>query len=180
MSGSYSCNIMKVLGWLHWLRLFSLCVDLEVEGGWRLDPLIILVQPFDLSLITAFLILKISQAGQSRLSTMLNCCACWRRNLTALISTHAPRRTAYGSAARVKERRFAGRNVGLYRDPHKLASAVKKQLIQGDDNKAIQLAREGGRRLNSVVSWNHIIGHNIERGRFKVAFKVFNDVCPSI
>ncbi|KAG0641136.1 hypothetical protein HOY80DRAFT_883686 [Tuber brumale] len=107
---------------------------------------------------------------------MLNCYTCWRRNLTALISTHVQRRTAYASAARVKERRFNDRNPGLYRDPHKLADAVKKQLIQGDDNKALQLAREGSRKLNSVVSWNHIIGYNMERGRLKFAFKAYNDM----
>ncbi|RPA98700.1 hypothetical protein L873DRAFT_1006290 [Choiromyces venosus 120613-1] len=109
-------------------------------------------------------------------STMLNCHACWRQNLAALISTHVPRRTAYASAVRVREQRFNGRNSALYRDPHKLANAVKKQLMQGDDNKALQMAREGSRTLNSVVSWNHIIGHNIERGHLRVAFKAFNDM----
>ncbi|CUS12325.1 unnamed protein product [Tuber aestivum] len=107
---------------------------------------------------------------------MPNCCTCWRRNITALISTHVSRRTAYASAARVGERRFRGRNSGLFRDPHKLADAVKKQLVRGDDNKALQLAREGSRTLNSVVSWNHIIGYNIERGCLRVAFKAFNDM----
>jgi hypothetical protein len=113
---------------------------------------------------------------------MLSCHLCLHRSINALLSAHSlrfSRNYAYASAALVAERRANHRLKGILKDPHKLSDAVKVELLKGQNNKALQLTREGSRNVNSVVSWNHIISHSLERGDIRSAFRAYNEVCSS-
>lgn len=61
-------------------------------------------------------------------------------------------------------------------DPAKLAETVRRRLAQGNAEAAVDLARDGSRSMNSVVSWNHVIQHHIGQGEIKRALATYNQV----
>lgn len=61
-------------------------------------------------------------------------------------------------------------------DPAKLAETVRRRLAQGDSEAAVNLARDGSRSMNSVVSWNHVMKHHMDQGAIKHALLTFNKV----
>ena len=63
------------------------------------------------------------------------------------------------------------------RDPSELADRVKRLLSKGELEKAATLTREAQRTGSAcIVSWNHLIDHQMQIGKPDLAFKLYNDV----
>lgn len=130
---------------------------------------------------------------------MLSCHLCWRRYISSLASIHllptSPAfRRSYAAAAvasastsevppfkRPPPRGFKPRQRPLLdqialSDPAKLADTVRRRLATGENDAALSLTRSGSRIMDSVVSWNHVIKHHMDKGQIKLAFKTYNEV----
>lgn len=62
------------------------------------------------------------------------------------------------------------------RDPLKLAERVRATLQKNDEEKALALVRAASKSMNCVVSWNHIIDHNMRQGKTRIGHKLYNEV----
>jgi len=68
------------------------------------------------------------------------------------------------------------RELRHLQDPLDLATFVKKELSKGKVEEMLQLVRMACHSMQCIVSWNHIIDHQLANGRINDAFKVYNEV----
>ena len=61
-------------------------------------------------------------------------------------------------------------------DPLKLANHVSGLLRQNKFEDALNIAQIAGKDRSATVSWNHLINHEMNRGRTTSALKIYNDV----
>ena len=61
-------------------------------------------------------------------------------------------------------------------DPVKLADSVQMHLRNGREEKVLDLIREASRGIQCTVAWNHVINHEILKGRVNPALKIYNEV----
>ena len=62
-------------------------------------------------------------------------------------------------------------------DPLKLAEATLRLLRSDQREPALKRVRVFSRDAQCTVSWNHIINHDLSKGRVVEAIKTFNEVC---
>lgn len=62
------------------------------------------------------------------------------------------------------------------RDPYQIAQYVKKAIERGAFDEALLLVQRAGRQAQIVVSWNHLINHQLKEQRLNAAIKLYNDV----
>ena len=65
-------------------------------------------------------------------------------------------------------------------DPFKIAQIVENVLSKGRYDEALALARKASADRQCVVSWNHLINHQMETQRLHGAIKLFNEVCRPV
>ncbi|RMZ71518.1 pentatricopeptide repeat [Pyrenophora seminiperda CCB06] len=68
------------------------------------------------------------------------------------------------------------RELQHLKDPLDLAVFVKRELGKGKVEEMLQLVRMACHSMQCVVSWNHIIDHQLDNGRINDAFKVYNEM----
>ena len=79
------------------------------------------------------------------------------------------------------------RELAFFKDPLKLADEIRRRLksrVHGKDdqqnvNRVKQIVRAASRDMECVVSWNHIINHELAVQRVNSALKTFNEVSLS-
>lgn len=64
------------------------------------------------------------------------------------------------------------------RDPLKLAEHVDGLVKKDGFDKAAELVRMAGKNMPCTVSWNHLIDHEMSKGRVANAVKLYNEVTP--
>lgn len=62
------------------------------------------------------------------------------------------------------------------KDPIKLAEFVRNALRDDNYDLAVKVVHEASSSTPCIVSWNHIIEYNLNRGRMNQALKCYNDV----
>ena len=72
------------------------------------------------------------------------------------------------------------RELQYLTDNVKLAKHVVKLLKQNEAEKALSLVQLAVRDRECTVSWNHLIDHEMSKGRPSSALKIFNDVRSSV
>jgi hypothetical protein len=71
------------------------------------------------------------------------------------------------------------KELRLLRDPLKLADNVRRKL-QGDNfEEAQKLVRAASKDTQCVVSWNHLISWQLNKGSLNAALKTYNEVFAS-
>lgn len=61
-------------------------------------------------------------------------------------------------------------------DPYHIAENVAKKLEEKDFEKALALTREASKDKQVVVSWNHLIEHQLRNQKLHTAIKLYNEV----
>jgi hypothetical protein len=77
--------------------------------------------------------------------------------------------------------KYARNKLSKIDDPFHIAQAVSAALREGKFENALLLTEKASRTMDVVVSWNALLGFQLERGQVKAAFKLFNNVskpCP--
>ena len=65
------------------------------------------------------------------------------------------------------------------RDPLKLARYVLSLLQKDENRKATELVKMASKQFECTVSWNHLVDHEMGKGRVSSALKLYNDVQSS-
>ena len=68
------------------------------------------------------------------------------------------------------------KHLEYMKDPFKIAAHVKHTLGKNRYDEALALTREASKNAQCVVSWNHLIGYQMEQQRLHAAIKLFNEV----
>lgn len=62
-------------------------------------------------------------------------------------------------------------------DALKLADNVRFKLRDGEEAKAFALVRLVSKRMQCVVSWNHLIDYQMSKSKVNPALRTYNEVC---
>lgn len=72
--------------------------------------------------------------------------------------------------------KYARHKLSKIDDPFHIAQAVNAALREGKFDNALLLTEKASRTMDVVVSWNALLGYQLEQGQLKAAFKLFNNV----
>lgn len=90
-------------------------------------------------------------------------------------------RAAEKQKALEKLKRAITKELQYTTDPYHIAENVVKKLEENDFEKALMLTREASKNKQVVVSWNHLISHELKNQKLHAAIKLFNEVSsPSL
>jgi hypothetical protein len=67
--------------------------------------------------------------------------------------------------------------VSHLQDPLKLAENTQYLLRRGEEKKALDSVRAASKSRACTVSWNHLINHDMGKGRVTNALSTYNEVC---
>ncbi|TQS37315.1 hypothetical protein Golomagni_02215 [Golovinomyces magnicellulatus] len=67
-------------------------------------------------------------------------------------------------------------HISLRNDPLKLADYIRRVLNKGNFELALTTVREASRKIQCVVSWNHLIDWLMSKGKMRAAFKIFQEM----
>lgn len=79
-----------------------------------------------------------------------------------------------------KMQRAVKKELQWVRDPWHLADNIRVKLKAGEFEKALELTRKASSGDQVVVSWNHLIEHQLEQKKLHAAIKLFNEVSSSV
>lgn len=103
------------------------------------------------------------------------------RPVDALLTLQAKEEDVAVADKKQKERlmRIVKKHLAHMEDPWKIAQHVEQTLAKDRFDEALLLTQQASRDRQVVVSWNHLIAHQLQKQQLKMAIKLFNDVCPS-
>lgn len=68
------------------------------------------------------------------------------------------------------------KHLQYLRDPLKLSEYVRTTLRNDDFETAEKVVHYASKKMQCVVSWNHLVDWQLSKGRMNAAIKIFNDV----
>jgi hypothetical protein len=102
------------------------------------------------------------------------------KNDNAAAGVPSKRPDRHDPAVSTRDWRRRRRELQYLADPLELANFVKQELTKDKEEEMLQLVRMASRSMQCVVSWNHIIGHSLRKGRVSHALKIYNEVLSSL
>ncbi|KAJ4391415.1 hypothetical protein N0V93_005032 [Gnomoniopsis smithogilvyi] len=85
-------------------------------------------------------------------------------------------RAAERQKALEKLKRATKKELQYTTDPYHIAENVAKKLEEKDFEKALILTREASKDKQVVVSWNHLIAHELKNQKLHAAIKLYNEM----
>ncbi len=74
------------------------------------------------------------------------------------------------------EDRELAKQLRYLKDPLKLADYVRKTLLRDDFETAQKVVRAASKDVQCVVSWNHLVDWQLNKGSMNAAIKTYNEV----
>lgn len=68
------------------------------------------------------------------------------------------------------------KHLQYLQDPMKLSNYVRSTLRNDDFETAEKVVHFASKKMQCVVSWNHLVDWQLSKGRMNAAIKIFNDV----
>jgi hypothetical protein len=89
-------------------------------------------------------------------------------------------RPAWRKKTLFDEDQEVSKQLRYLKDPLRLAEYVRKILLKDDFETAQKVVRAASKDVQCIVSWNHLVDWQLNKGSMNAAIKTFNEVLHSI